>query len=160
MAEAVRFINQGERCSMKFGFYKKYAILSIGLFVVEICIALFINDRLIRPFIGDMLVVILIFSICRSVIKVNHFRLALCVLFFALAVEIGQYFNMISILGLQQNELAGIIIGTTFDFHDLLAYTAGILLILMIELLAKHYSGRQLVPPNTTGIYKSGETGE
>jgi Protein of unknown function (DUF2809) len=145
---------------MKFRFCKKYAILSIGLFVVEIAIALFIQDRLVRPFVGDMLVVILIFTICRSVIKANHFRLALCVLVFSFAVEIGQYFNLISILGLQQIELATIIIGTTFDFRDLLAYSTGILLILIIESLAKYHSGRQLVPPDPTGIYKTGETGE
>ncbi|HZF40519.1 MAG TPA: DUF2809 domain-containing protein [Blastocatellia bacterium] len=130
---------------MKVGFCKKYAILSIGLFVVEIFIALFIHDRLVRPFVGDMLVVILIFTLCRTVIKANYFRLALCVLIFSFAVEIGQYFNLISILGLQHCRLARTVIGTTFDLHDLLAYSAGILLILIIGLLAKHYPGRQLV---------------
>jgi hypothetical protein len=145
---------------MKFRFCKKYAILSIGLFVVEIAIALFIQDRLVRPFVGDMLVVILIFTICRSVIKANHFRLALCVLIFSFAVEIGQYFNLISILGLQHIELARTIVGTTFDFHDLFAYSAGILLIFIIGLLAKYRSGRRRVSPYLTGINKTGETGE
>jgi hypothetical protein len=79
---------------MKFGFHKKYAILSFGLFMVEISIALFIHDRLIRPFVGDMLVVILIFTICRSFINPNYFWLAFCVLIFSFAVEIGQYFNI------------------------------------------------------------------
>jgi hypothetical protein len=145
---------------MKFGFCKKYAILSIGLFAVEISIALFIQDRLVRPFVGDMLVVILIFTICRSVIKANHFWLALFVLIFSFAVEIGQYFNLISILGLQHLELARTIVGTTFDFRDLIAYSAGILLIFIIGLLAKYRSGRQIVPPDPTKIYKTGETGE
>jgi uncharacterized membrane protein YesL len=145
---------------MKFGFCKKYAILSIGLLVAEISIALFINDRLIRPFVGDMLVVILIFTICRSVIKVNHFWLALCVLIFSFAVEIGQYFNLISILGVQHMELARTIIGTTFDFRDLFAYSAGILLIFIIGLLAKYHSGRRIVPSDHMGICKIRETGE
>jgi Protein of unknown function (DUF2809) len=145
---------------MKFEFCKKYAILSIGLFVVEIFIALFIHDRLIRPFVGDMLVVILIFTICRSVIKANHLWLALSVLIFSFAVEIGQYFNLISILGLQEIALARIVIGTTFDFHDLLAYSAGILLIFISGLLAKYHSSRRLVPPDITERYKTGETGE
>jgi len=86
---------------MKFGFSKRYAILSLALFVVEVFIALFIHDRLVRPFVGDMLVVILIFTICRSVINANYFWLAFCVLIFSFAVEIGQYFNLVSILGLQ-----------------------------------------------------------
>jgi Protein of unknown function (DUF2809) len=145
---------------MKFEFCKKYAILSIGLFVVEIFIAFFIHDRLIRPFVGDMLVVILIFTICRSVIKANHLWLALSVLIFSFAVEIGQYFNLISILGLQEIALARIIIGTTFDFHDLLAYSAGILLIFISGFLAKYHSSRQLVPQYPKGVNETGETSE
>lgn len=126
---------------MKFGFSKKYAVLSIGLFAVEISIALFVHDRLVRPFVGDMLVVILIFTLCRTVIDADYFRLALGVLVFSFAVEIGQYFNLISILGLRHSALARIIIGATFDFHDLLAYSAGILLICIIGLL--RYEERQ-----------------
>ena len=121
----------------------KYAVLSVGLFTVEIFIALFIHDRLVRPFIGDMLVIILIFTICRTFIDANYFRLALCVLIFAFAVEIGQYFNLISILGLQHSALARIIIGATFDFHDLLAYSAGALLICIIGSAAKFHSSRK-----------------
>jgi len=134
---------------MKFGFNKKYAVLSFGLLVVEIVIALFVHDRLVRPFVGDMLVVILIFTFCRSVINANYYLLALCVLSFSFTVEIGQYFNLISILGLQNSSLARTIIGTTFDFHDLLAYSAGALLICIIGLLrrkasmkAKHFYNR------------------
>lgn len=130
---------------MKFGFSKKFAILSIGLFVVEIFIALFVHDRLVRPFVGDMLVVILIFALCRTIIKADYFRLAICVLIFSFAVEIGQYFNLISILGLQHYTPARIIIGSTFDFHDLLAYSAGVLLICVIGLLAKFHSSRRLL---------------
>jgi Protein of unknown function (DUF2809) len=129
---------------MKFRFSKRYAILSIALFVVEVFIALFIHDRLVRPFVGDMLVVILIFTICRSFINANYFWLALSVSIFSFAVEIGQYFDLVAVLGLQQCGLARTIIGTTFDYHDLLAYGAGVLLIYIIGLLAKYHSGRPL----------------
>jgi uncharacterized protein DUF2809 len=129
---------------MKFGFNLKFIVLSIVLFMVEISIALFTHDRLVRPFVGDMLVVILIFTICRSIIKADNIRLALSVLVFSFAVEFGQYFNLISILGLQNSGLVRTVIGTTFDFHDLLAYSVGILLIVLIELLAKYHSGRWL----------------
>jgi hypothetical protein len=129
---------------MNFGFYKKYAALSFGLLLIEISIALFFHDNFIRPFIGDMLVVILIFTICRSVLKADHYWLALSVLIFSFAVETTQYFDLISILGVQNIEIARIIIGTTFDFHDLLAYSAGILLIFILELLARYRAGRRL----------------
>jgi len=128
---------------MKFRFNKKYAVLSIGLFAVEVFKALFIHDRLVRPFVGDMLVVILIFTICRTFINAGYFRLALCALIFAFAVEIGQYFNLISIFGLRHSALARIIIGATFDFHDLLAYSAGILLVCIIGSAAKFHPNRK-----------------
>src|SRR5262245_2686130 len=115
--------------TMKIGFYKKYAILSAGLFLIEIFIALFITDNLVRPIVGDMLVAILIYTLFRTFIKADRFRVACCALLFCFAVEIGQYFNLVSILGLQHLKLANTMIGTTFDFRDLLAYTAGILLV-------------------------------
>lgn len=128
---------------MKFGFSKKYAVLSIGLFAVEIFIALFVHDRLVRPFVGDMLVVILIFTFCRTFIKADYFPVALFVLIFSFAVEIGQYFNLISILGLQHSGLARVVIGMTFDFRDLLAYSAGVLLICIIGSVTKFHSRRK-----------------
>jgi Protein of unknown function (DUF2809) len=150
---------------MKFGFHKKYAILSIALFVVEVFIALFIHDGLVRPFVGDMLVVILIFTICRCFINANYFWLALCVLIFSFAVEIGQYFDLISILGLQHCGVARTIIGTTFDYHDLLAYSAGVLLIFIIGLLAKYQDinkQRRLCEsraPDGAGVHETGHSG-
>ncbi|HEY8460622.1 MAG TPA: DUF2809 domain-containing protein [Blastocatellia bacterium] len=124
---------------MKFGFSKRYAGLSIGLFAVEIFIALFVHDRLVRPFVGDMLVVVLIFTLCKTVIRGGYFQIALCAWVFSFAVEIAQRFNLISILGLQNSALAKIIIGATFDFHDLLAYSAGVLLICVIGLRRERY---------------------
>lgn len=47
---------------MQIGFYKKNALLALLLFVVELTIAVFINDAFIRPFLGDVLVVMLLFS--------------------------------------------------------------------------------------------------
>jgi hypothetical protein len=125
---------------MKIRFNKKCAVLSIGLLAAEIFIALFINDRLVRPFVGDMLVVILIFTLCRTIVETGYFRLALCVLIFSFAVETGQYFNLVSILGLQHSAMARIIIGMTFDFHDLIAYSSGVLLICIIGLLRRPIS--------------------
>ena len=56
---------------MQIGFYKKYALLAVLLFVVELTIAVFINDAFIRPFLGDVLVVMLLFCLCKSFVKVS-----------------------------------------------------------------------------------------
>jgi len=40
----------------------KYALATIAIFLIELLIALFVRDRFIRPYVGDMLVVVLIYS--------------------------------------------------------------------------------------------------
>src|SRR5262245_64961669 len=114
---------------MKFGFRKRYAILSIALFVVEVFIALFIHDSLVRPFVGDMLVVILIFTICRCFINANYFWLALCVLIFSFAVEIGQYFDLLSILGLEVFGVLRVFVVMMLDYYNVVVYVCGSILL-------------------------------
>ena len=42
-------------------FRRSYFSFFVLLFIIEVLIALFVNDRLIRPYVGDFLVVILIY---------------------------------------------------------------------------------------------------
>ena len=42
-----------------------YPIAMVIIFLVEVCIALFVRDRFIRPYVGDMLVVVLIYTFLR-----------------------------------------------------------------------------------------------
>ena len=110
-----------------FTFKKKYFLLTILLFIVEVLIALFVRDRFIRPYGGDFLVVILIYCFLRTFIKQSPFRLAVVTLIFSFAVEIAQYFNIVEVIGLKGNRLAEIVIGTGYSNHDLVAYTLGVL---------------------------------
>lgn len=96
---------------------------------MEVCIALFINDRFIRPYLGDVLVVILIYCFVRMFFSFGHFQVATGVLLFSYAVELAQYIDIVNLLGLQHNRIARIVIGTSFSVFDLFAYTAGIGLI-------------------------------
>lgn len=112
---------------MAIGFNKYYALLAALLFGVELGIALWVHDTLIRPFIGDVLVVMFLFCLLRIVIQINNQYLILGVLIFSYAVEIGQYFQLAQWLGLAQYPIARIVIGSTFDGMDLLAYTLGAL---------------------------------
>jgi len=63
----------------------------------------------------------------------NSYMLAHLVLALAYVIEIAQYFNIVSILGLQHIDPVRIIFGATFDWLDLLAYTVGWGCILFIE---------------------------
>ena len=116
-----------------FHFHRRYFIIAVVLFIVEIVIALFVHDAFIRPYLGDFLVVIFLYSLLRSFINARVFLVALVVLLFSFIIETLQYFHFISWLGLEHSLLARLILGTSFAWNDLLAYTAGTFAIIVVE---------------------------
>ena len=52
---------------------------------------------------------------------------------FSYAVETLQYFHVVNRLGLQNSKIVRIIIGTSFEWIDLIAYTIGIALVIYFE---------------------------
>ena len=77
-----------------------YAAIFCGLLAIEVCIALFIHDAFIRPYVGDMLVTLLLCCLCRIVVPCKIRLLPLFVFLFAALVELGQYFDLVALLGL------------------------------------------------------------
>ena len=118
---------------MKLYFNISFFIIVIFIFLIEVFIALFINDSFVRPYGGDILVVLLIYYFLKTFIKTKLIYLAIFTLFFAFFVEFLQHLNIITILGLQNNKLARVVIGTSFSWGDMLCYTFGFLLILIID---------------------------
>ena len=114
-------------------FNKTYFVAFCVLLSIEVCIALFINDRIIRPFIGDLLVVLLIYSLVGSFFNIVYQKTILGVLLFSYIIEVLQSTSFIDWAGLSNNKVAKIILGSTFDWKDMLAYTVGALLILIFE---------------------------
>lgn len=102
-----------------------YLLAFLALLVVEICIALFVRDEFVRPYVGDMLVTVLLCCLCRAIFP--HFAPALPVFLFAAAVEGLQWFGLTEMLGLKGTAM-GIILGSTFDWKDILCYGLGCLL--------------------------------
>ena len=102
-----------------------YGILFLVLFSVEVLIALFVRDSFIRPYLGDVLVVILICCALRTVFPKGTQFLALHVFLFASAVEVGQYFNYAAWLGLDSIPFFHVLLGSTFSAADLLCYAVG-----------------------------------
>ena len=126
-----------------FTFKKVYFSLTLILFAVEILIAMFVHDRIIRPYMGDFLVVILLYCFIRTFFNVSIFNTALGVLLFAYSIETLQFFELIKMLDLQQSMLAKLILGNFFEWIDLIAYTLGITLVLILEKLSlsSHHKG-------------------
>ncbi|WP_253764266.1 DUF2809 domain-containing protein [Flammeovirga sp. SJP92] len=111
-----------------------YFITAITLFVICVLIVMFFSHQsMIRGFLGDVIVVGLIYCVLQTFLKTKPLPLCLAVLLFAYSVEFLQYLNVVEILGLEGNRMARIVIGTTFDFNDLIAYTIGALLVIFIE---------------------------
>ena len=118
---------------MKISFNKRYFLAFFALFVIEALIAKFVTDSFIRPFVGDYLVMILIYLFSRTWLKGNDRVQILGVLLFCYSVEIAQKFNLVQILGLEQYRLARIIIGTHYDVNDLVAYSLAALTLLLFK---------------------------
>ena len=105
-----------------------YLIATLVLLATEVCIALFVHDGFVRPFIGDVLVVILIYTFIRIFIPEKVRWLSLYVFIFAVLAEVLQYFRIVEVLGLQDNKVMSTVIGTSFDIRDILCYFVGCVL--------------------------------
>ena len=95
------------------------------IFVIEVIIALFVKDSIIRPYGGDVLVVIMMYYFVKAFIKARPVYIAISVLLFAYFIEIGQYLNLVEVLSLQDNKVMRIVIGSSFSWGDMIAYTIG-----------------------------------
>ena len=116
---------------LKFRYH--YFIIALLLFLIELCIALFLHDKFIRPIVGDFLVVIFIYCFIKTFVDLSVWTTAISVLLFSYLVEFLQYLNIVDKLGLQNIKVAKIVIGTSFSWLDILAYTLGIAFVLLIE---------------------------
>jgi hypothetical protein len=124
---------------MLFKFNKRYYLWAVLLLITEVLIALHLHDSFIRPFGGDVLVVILLYCMLKSVVMVRVNTAAITVLLFAYTIEVLQYFNIVCLLGWGHSSLARTIIGTTFTWRDILAYTIGIIIVLLTERINRSF---------------------
>jgi hypothetical protein len=106
-------------------FSRSYACLFLGLLGVEVVIALFVHDQFVRPYVGDSLAVILLYCLIRTFFGWPQLRVLGGALLFACCLELGQYFQLVSRLGLQDNVPLRVILGTVWSPLDLVAYAAG-----------------------------------
>jgi hypothetical protein len=107
-------------------FSRPHALVALALLVVEVCIAAFVHDGFVRPYLGDLLVVGLIYFTVRACANVPPVTAAFATLAFACVVEGAQAVHLIQRLGLQDNAVARVVMGDTFEWLDLVAYAAGV----------------------------------
>ncbi|MCG9970772.1 DUF2809 domain-containing protein [Christiangramia crocea] len=110
-----------------------YLLWFLILLCTEILIAVFVNDKIIRPYGGDFLVVILIYCFLMAISNISVIRGLLIVLVFSFAVEFFQIINIVKVMQYQPPEPVMIILGSSFSVWDLLAYSLGILFTAAME---------------------------
>jgi len=113
-----------------------YVIASVILLIIEILIGLYAHG-FVRNYVGDVLVVILIYTLCRSISPnkpSKWYVLPTCILIFAFIVEFLQLWGFCDRFGIE-NRLLRIIIGTGFSIEDLISYTIGVVPCYIIEKL-------------------------
>lgn len=116
-----------------------YALITIALLIIEVLIALFVHDSFIRPYVGDMLVVIVLYTFIRIFIPEKVKFLPSYILCFAVLVEVLQYFRIVEVLGLSNNRFFSVLIGSVFDIKDIICYAVGCLLIVVGQIIYKIY---------------------
>ncbi len=117
-----------------------YAALFLLILLAEILIALFVKDAFVRPYVGDMLVTVLICCFLRIFFPTGVKLLTVYVFLFASAVEFGQYLDIVKLLGLENNAFLSVLLGRTFSFPDILCYAVGCLTFFGLERLLAHKS--------------------
>ena len=102
-----------------------YLAATIVLFIIELLIALFVHDNFVRPYIGDVLVVVLLYTFVRIFLPEGVRLLPLYIFLFAAGVELLQYFRIVEVMGLSGNRILATVIGSVFDVKDIVCYGVG-----------------------------------
>jgi hypothetical protein len=111
----------------------KYAIVFLILIVIEVLIALYVHDAFIRPYIGDVLVVVVLYVAFRAFKPEGIKLLPMYIFLFATLVECLQFFNLIQLLKVENNTFLRVLIGSVFDINDILCYGIGCILLGIFE---------------------------
>lgn len=95
------------------------------LLAAEVSIALFVRDAFVRPYLGDVLAIVLLCCFGRGVLGIRGKWLVPAVTALGALAECLQYFHLADRLGLPKGSVLRILLGSTFDWADLLCYLAG-----------------------------------
>ncbi len=122
---------------MNNNFMKKriiYAIAFVLLVALEVVIALFVRDSFIRPYGGDIIVIVVLYCFVRIIFPEKFTLLPLYLFSFAVCVEIAQAFDYVTLLGLGNIRFFRVLLGSSFSWYDIICYAAGSTLCLVVQL--------------------------
>lgn len=110
-----------------------------ALLIIEIIIGVFCGG-FVRAYIGDVLIIPLIYCFVRILYTRDNKFLPLAVGGLGILAEVIQYFDFCGIFGIDKGSLLGIIIGSHADFKDIICYLAGVALIYAAEFVCGRFT--------------------
>lgn len=113
----------------------------LSLLLMEVLIALFVHDGFIRPYVGDVLVVAVIYFFLRMFIPEKYPWLPVAVFAFAVGVECLQYFRLAERLGITDPVLRTVL-GSVYDTKDIVCYGVGCIFLTAYEWGRRRLTGR------------------
>lgn len=114
-----------------------YLTSFIILMIIEIVIALYVNDSFIRPYVGDILVMGVLYTFIRIFIPEHVHSLPYILFGFAILIEILQYLHFARLFDFLNSKVLRIVLGSTFDIKDILCYAIGTIIIVSIHHIIK-----------------------
>lgn len=122
----------------KLRFNFTYFLLTLLIFGVEVLIATIWKDFFwVRAYLGDVLVVILLYTFVLTFFEINKTKLIVGILIFSFGVEFLQYFKIADKLGFEKGSIPYIVIGNSFSWVDVLCYGIGGLILKLMDLMMK-----------------------
>ena len=110
-------------------FSRGYFLAFLAVLAIEIFIAIAVRDSIVRPFVGDVLVVVLLYCLVRALTRLPVRAAIGGVFAFACCVELAQWLQLGVRLGIPPKSILGVMLGTHFDPLDFAAYGCGALVI-------------------------------
>ena len=118
-----------------------FLILFLALLALEFFIGIFVHDRLIRPYGGDLIVVIVLYALVRVFLPQKPRALSVLIFLFATIVEVTQIFPLVDLLGIK-NHFLRVVMGTFFVWWDLLAYALGSIVNVLFDIRLWERNGK------------------
>jgi hypothetical protein len=114
-------------------FNRTYGLLAASLLALELGIARFVHDGLVRSYAGDMLATILVYCLLKTWWRAPAGVAVGVALLISYALEVGQALHLLAWLGWQHVRVARLLLGSQFAWGDMLAYTLGAASVLLVE---------------------------
>jgi hypothetical protein len=126
---------------VQLGFDQRALLITIALFCLEVSIAtVFRHIGWLRGFVGDMLAVVFVYYGFKSFVRAPPLWLAIAALLVGYGVELSQYIAHANGWKISQPILR-IVVGSTPDWWDVVAYTVGFAVVVLLQRNSQQRAG-------------------